>query len=138
MAQAIQHRGRVESVEGDKVVVVVAQQTACAGCHARGVCGEKGKERRIEVVTPYAAEYAVGESVIVALMRPSMGFSSVVWGYVLPLVVLLAALFGVKIFGVEDGPAALASIVAVALYYVAIYLMRNMFDKKIHFTIIKE
>ena len=138
MAQAIQHRGRVESVEGDKVVVVVAQQTACAGCHARGVCGEKGKERRIEVVTPYAAEYAVGESVIVALMRPSMGFSSVVWGYVLPLVVLLAALFGAKILGVEDGPAALTSIVAVALYYVAIYLMRNMFDKKIHFTIIKE
>lgn len=138
MAQAIQHRGRVESVEGDKVVVVVAQQTACAGCHARGVCGEKGKERRIEVVTPYAAEYAVGESVIVALMRPSMGFSSVVWGYVLPLVVLLAALFGAKTIGVEDGPAALTSIVAVALYYVAIYLMRNMFDKKIHFTIIKE
>lgn len=138
MAQAIQHRGRVESVEGDKVVVVVAQQTACAGCHARGVCGEKGKERRIEVVTPYAAEYVVGESVIVALMRPSMGFSSVVWGYVLPLVVLLAALFGVKIFGVEDGPAALTSIVAVALYYVAIYFMRNIFDKKIHFTIIKE
>lgn len=138
MAQAIQHRGRVESVEGDKVVVVVAQQTACAGCHARGVCGEKGKERRIEVVTPYAAEYAVGESVIVALMRPSMGFSSVVWGYVLPLVVLLAALFGAKTVGVEDGPAALTSIVAVALYYVAIYLMRNMFDKKIHFTIIKE
>jgi sigma-E factor negative regulatory protein RseC len=138
MAQAIQHRGRVESVEGDKVVVVVAQQTACAGCHARGVCGEKGKERRIEVVTPYAAEYAVGESVIVALMRPSMGFSSVVWGYVLPLVVLLAALFGAKTIGVEDGPAALTSIVAVALYYVAIYLMRNIFDKKIHFTIIKE
>lgn len=138
MAQAIQHRGRVESVEGDKVVVVVAQQTACAGCHARGVCGEKGKERRIEVVTPYAAEYVVGESVIVALMRPSMGFSSVVWGYVLPLVVLLAALFGAKTIGVEDGPAALTSIVAVALYYVAIYLMRNIFDKKIHFTIIKE
>ena len=67
-----------------------------------------------------------------------MGFSSVVWGYVLPLVVLLAALFGAKILGVEDGPAALTSIVAVAFYYVAIYLMHNMFDKKIHFTIIKE
>lgn len=138
MGGAIQHRGRVESVAGDRVTVVVEQQTACSGCHARGLCGEKGKERTIEVVTPHAAEYSVGESVIVALLKPSMGFSSVVWGYVLPLVVLLVALFAGRFAGVGDGPAALISIGAVAMYYVAIYLMRHRFEQKIHFTIIKE
>jgi hypothetical protein len=57
---------------------------------------------------------------------------------VLPLIVLVGVLFGVKAFGVEDGIAALSSMAAMSLYYVALYLMRKMFDKKIKFTIIKE
>ncbi len=138
MAHTIQHRGRVEAVVGDKVMVVVEQQTACGGCHARGVCGEKGKQRTIEVTTPYAQQYAVGESVIVALVKPSMGFSSVLWGYVLPLVALLVALFGSKLCGLADGPAALIAIASVVVYYVVLYALRNMFERKIHFTIIKE
>lgn len=138
MSQSIQHRGRVERIEGDKVYVRVEQQTACAGCHARGMCGEKGAERIIEVQTPYASSFESGERVVVALLRPSMGWSSVVWGYVLPLVVLLVTLFGLKAVGKEDGIAAVASIAAVAIYYVAMYVMRHKFEKRIQFTIIKE
>jgi positive regulator of sigma E activity len=67
-----------------------------------------------------------------------MGLISVVWSYVLPLVILVGVLFGAKAFGVEDGIAALGSMAAMSLYYVVLYLIRRMFDKKIKFTIIKE
>ena len=134
----LQHRGVVESVADDMVIVSVMPESACAGCHAKSVCGERGEKREIVVKTPYAAEYTPGERVVVALEHKRMGLISVVWSYVLPLIVLVGVLFGVKAFGVEDGIAALSSMAEMSLYYVALYPMRKMFDKKIKFTIIKE
>lgn len=134
----IQHDAVVERIEGDKVIVRVEKRGACAGCHAKGICGESGSERIIEVRTPYASEFKTGDKVVVALLKPSMGMTSVVWGYLLPLIVLVAILLGCKSLGVEDGPSALASIVAVALYYVGIYFTRKIFERKIEFTIFKE
>lgn len=134
----IQHDAVVERIEGDKVIVRVEKRGACAGCHAKGICGESGSERIIEVRTPYASEFKTGDKVVVALLKPSMGMTSVVWGYLLPLIVLVAILFGCKSLGVGDGPSALASIVAVALYYVGIYFTRKIFERKIEFTIFKE
>ncbi len=134
----MQHRGMVDSIVGDTVVVKVTTQSACAGCHAKGLCDQKGAERIIRVHTPYASEYSVGDSVVVALLSPSMAISSVVWGYIVPLVVLLAILFGCVALGLSDGVAAISSIVAVAIYYVGLYLARKIFERKIEFTIFKE
>lgn len=138
MSAALQHKGMVISVEADAVTVSVMAQSACAGCHAKGICGESGAERTIRVVTPYASEYSVGDRVVVALLKQSMAISSVVWGYVIPLVVLLVVLFGSTALGFADGISALASIVAITLYYVGLYLTRKIFERKIEFTIFKE
>ena len=138
MSSALQHRGVVTSVEAQAVTVSVMAQSACAGCHAKGICGESGAERIIVVKTSKASEYSVGESVVVALQRQSMALASVVWGYVVPLVVLLAVLFGCVALGLSDGVAALSTIVAVAVYYVGLYLARRVFERKIEFTIFKE
>ena len=134
----MQHRGVVESVAGDTVIVSVVPESACAGCHAKGICGERGSKREIVVKTPYAAEYTPGESVIVALEHSNMGVMSVVWSYVVPLIILVGVLFGARAFGFDDGVAAISSMGAMSLYFIALYLMRKMFDKKIKFTIIKE
>ena len=138
MSSSLQHRGVVERVSGDTVIVSVMPESACAGCHAKAICGERGDKREIVVKTPYASEYTPGERVIVALERNRMGVMSVVWSYVVPLVVLLGVLFGAKAFGVDDGIAAVSAMAAMSLYFVALYLMRKMFDRIIKFTIIKE
>jgi hypothetical protein len=39
---------------------------------------------------------------------------------------------------VEDGMSAILSIVAVAVYYVGLYIFRNKIKQKIQFTIFKE
>lgn len=134
----IQHRGIVESVEGNRVVVIVEQQSACAGCHAQGVCSQKGERRTIEVATSDAKSYSVGDKVVVALLNRGMALSSVVMGYLLPLVVLLATLLLLKAIGLEDGVVALGAIGAVALYYLLLYILRREIEKKIEFTIFKE
>jgi sigma-E factor negative regulatory protein RseC len=138
MAGTIQHRGVVERIEGARVFVKVERGTACQACHAKGLCGEQGEDRIIEVRTPYASTFERGERVVVALLKTKMGYSSVIWAYVLPLVVLMAVLLGSHALGATDGLSALLSILAVAVYYVVIYIMRRRFDRMIEFTIIKE
>lgn len=138
MREAIQHRGKVESIDGRIVTVSVERESACAGCHAKGICGSDGEKRLIKVDSDHASSFKCGECVIVALISTSMGLSSVLWGYVLPLVVMLATLFGVKYFGSNDGIAAITSLGSVALYYVVLYVLRHTIERKIKFTIIKE
>lgn len=138
MRRSVEHRGIVERIDGNVVMVKVERQSACAGCHAKGLCGESGQERIIEVRTPYANEFQPTERVIVALERESMGFMSVVWAYILPLILLLAVLFSAHALGLDDGPAAMASLIATTAYYVVLYVLRRYIDRKIKFTIIKE
>ena len=138
MSVTIQHRGVVERIDGDKVFVKVEKESACQACHAKGLCGERGGVRIIEVTTEYASSFAVGEAVVVALLKGRMAISSLVWGYLIPLVVLLVVLLSLHGLGVEDGIAAISTLGAVALYYVVLYLRRRQFEKRIQFTIIKE
>ena len=138
MGRRIEHRGIVESVSEGVVCVRTERKTACAECHAKGLCGEQGGERLIKVTTHEASAFEVGEKVIVALENTTMAFSAILWAYLFPLCILLAVLFSAHALGFSDGVAALASLGATAIYYVVLYIMRRYFDRKIKFTIIKE
>lgn len=138
MASPIRHTGTVQRVANGIVYVLIEQQSACAACHARRICGVDSGEKIIEVKTSEADRFAVRDKVEVALLRRSMGAASLVLGYVVPLVVLLAALFVSKIAGADDGVAACITLAAVVVYYACLYLLRARMDSKIQFTIIKQ
>lgn len=138
MGRRIEHRGVVESVATGVVMVRTERKTACAECHAKGLCGEQGGERVIKVATAEASAFEPGDKVIVALENTTMAFSAILWAYLFPLCILLAVLFSAHALGFSDGVAALASLGATAIYYVVLYIMRRYFDRKIKFTILKE
>ena len=138
MGRRIEHRGVVESVSEGMVCVRTERKTACAECHAKGLCGEQGGERLIKVTSDQASAFAAGDKVIVALENTTMAFSAILWAYLFPLCILLAVLFSAHAIGLSDGVAALSSLGATAIYYVVLYIMRRYFDRKIKFTIIKE
>lgn len=138
MTRAIEHIATVERVGNGVVVVELTAQSACATCHARAACGMgESTRKRIEVATPDASAYLPGERVVVSVER-NMGMTAVLWAYVVPIVVLLGVLASVSLAGGGDGAAALASLVAVGLYYAVLYLFRRRLEKKIHFKIHKQ
>ena len=51
---------------------------------------------------------------------------------------LLGALVAASLAGWSDGAAALAAVGGIALYYGALYLLRERLEKKIHFKIHKQ
>ncbi len=138
MPTPIRHIGIVQRVDDSTVYVTVERQSACAACHARRICGVDSGERVIGVKTAHVSEFKAGDKVEVALLRRSMGIASILWGYVMPLFVLLLSLFAAKLAGAEDGPAACITLAAVVAYYAVLYALRSYMNRKIQFTIIKQ
>ena len=138
-ATPIKHAGEVIGVEGNKVIVRMVVNSACSGCHAKAVCGvDESKDKIVEVVTLAASEYAVGDSVEVALRQKSMGFMSVLLAYVIPFFVLSLLLYGVSALGGSDEMAALSALAGVGLYYIGLWFVRDKVRNKIEFTITKQ
>jgi sigma-E factor negative regulatory protein RseC len=94
------------------------------------------EKREITVHTSDAANYSVGEVVNVGARR-SLGAVAVVLCYIVPLMLLLAALVVANMLGYSDGVAAVAALALAALYYALLALMRRHISEKVTFTINK-
>ena len=138
MAEVIEHSGAVERTEAGKVFVRIVSHSACGSCSARQACGlAEAQEKIVEVATPDAAQFAPGEAVTVGVHR-RIGMLSVALAYGGALVVLLAVLLTtVGLAGWSEGRGALASLGAVALYYMVLWLFRRRIEHTIQFTITK-
>ena len=135
----IKHSGEVVRIEQDRVYVRLIVSSACAGCHAKAVCGvDESKEKIVEIDNVDASRYNVGESVEVALQSDSMGAKAVVLTYVVPFFVLAAALVGAVTCGLGEGSAVVAALGGVAAYYLLLYVLRHKIKSTIKFIIIKQ
>lgn len=132
---SVSHRGKVIKMTPQTTTVAILQHGACGECHAAGLCGMADlAEKAVEVATDPYASYGVGDEVEV-LLKASMGMKAVWLAYFIPLLVLLAVILGLVALGVAEVPAALAGIGAIALYYLALYLLRDKLKKEYIFTI---
>lgn len=138
MSSQIEHSGVVERIGRDTVYVKIVVNSACGSCKARGACGLADvQDKTVEVKLSNPSQYAVGEEVMVGVRR-GVGAVAVLLAYVGALVVLLAVLVGaISGFGMNEGLAALAGLVAVGLYYLILWLFRDKIEHTIHFSITK-
>ena len=121
----ITHRGRVVSVTPEVTTVQIVSESACAACHARGLCSlGDSKVKEVELPTRGWDSYAVGDEVTLVL-RASMGHKAVWLAYVLPLVLMAAALLGTLAAGGSELLAGGVAIAAIALWYFVLWLLRG-------------
>ena len=131
----ISHRGRIVSVTPEETVVQIVSESACAACHAKGLCSlGDATVKEVSLPTRGWDNYRVGDEVSVVL-RASMGHKAVWLAYVVPLLVLVAALLGTLAAGGSELLAGLAAIGAVGLYYGVIWLLRDRLRKDYIFNI---
>lgn len=136
MPKVVQHSGTVQSTEQGKVVVRITSRSACGSCAAKQACGlAEATEKIVEVYTTDWAQYKAGDEVLVGV-KQQIGMKAVAMAYGGALVVLLAALIlSTEVLYLGDGIAVLVTIGAVALYYGALWLMKDKIEQTIHFTI---
>ncbi|MDE5690605.1 MAG: SoxR reducing system RseC family protein [Alistipes sp.] len=138
MAELIEHSGTVERAEGGKVFVRITSHSACGTCSARQACGlAETQEKMVEVAAADTVRFEPGDAVTVGIRRRA-GMLSVALAYGGALAVLLAALgFTIGVAGWSEGRGALASLAAVVLYYMVLWLFRRRIEHTIQFTITK-
>ena len=135
MAETISHKGNVISTDGDKVLVEIISKSACAACHAAGLCGlAESQKKIIEVPKLRGTEYSIGQEVEVCL-APKTGLKAVLLSYVIPVMILVILILSLSLAGLGELACGAFSVFGVALYYLVLYLCRGRLAEGYEFFI---
>jgi len=127
MAQKeVSHTGRIVSIGQDRIQVEIVSQSACASCHAAGLCGASESVKKLVEVSAFGnSDVKVGDEVEVCFAQ-SMGLKAVLISYVIPVIILLILIVSLStVKGLKELAVGLISVAGVALYYLVVYLMRD-------------
>lgn len=137
MAEEISHKGRVKECRDGKVFVEIVSESACAACHAAGLCTmAESSKKIIEVPIRSWESYSQDQEVEVCLARKS-GLKAVLFSYVIPVVVLLILILSLSNIGMGELAVGLISVAGTALYYLVLYLFRGKMSEGYGFYIKK-
>ena len=133
--ETISHEGVVTKITDDELEIKILAQSACAACHAKSACGMgEQAEKILTVPRPKGKDFAIGQKVNVR-MAIGQGNKAAVLAYLIPILLLLAVLFLCLGLGVNEGLAALISIVALVPYYIVLYLRRDKLKQKFDYIV---
>ena len=135
MSNKIKHAGVVDGVEGECVRVRILQSSACSACKVAAHCNaSETKEKIIDVMDADASHYQKGEQVMV-VADTAVGFRASLYGYLLPLILMVVTLVGVLAATHSEGLAAVSALGILIPYYVLLFLMRNKLRNRLSFTL---
>lgn len=137
MTNTIEHQGIIVSIDNNIAHVRIEQTSACASCHVKSMCGASEKAEKIIDAHIVDNTLKTGDQVTI-IGQKSLGIQAILLAYVLPFVVIVAALFIVNIFTTNEvimGTCALASLIP---YFAVLRLMRNKIQAKFQFYAIKK
>ena len=135
MSNKISHSGVVDSIADGVVKVRILQTSACAACKVAGMChASESKEKMIDVRCDDASAYAKGQSVVVTA-SPQIAARATLLGFGIPLLILVMVLITVLGVTGNEGAAALLALVALAPYYIVLWLLRERMGRSVSFQI---
>ena len=135
MSNKIKHVGVVDGVEGECVRVRILQSSACSACKVAAHCNaSETKEKIIDVMDADASHYQKGDRVMV-VADTAVGFRASLYGYLLPLILMVVTLVGVLAATHSEGLAAVSALGILMPYYVLLFLMRNKLRNMLSFAL---
>ena len=136
----ITHEGIITSIGETSIQVEIIDKSACAQCHAKGVCSvSEEKTKTVDVpltIGNMSAHYEVGDKVLVVLSS-SLGFKAVIYAYGVPLVLLLAAMLISSLCGLAELYVGLTGIGVVIFYYLVLAFFKDKLSRVFTFSIQK-
>ncbi|MFW5890059.1 MAG: SoxR reducing system RseC family protein [Marinilabiliaceae bacterium] len=129
----IEHEGIVEQTYDDHVKVRILNQSACASCHAKGVCTAADMQEKL--IDAFCKQsYSPGDRVTL-IGESKLGLQAAWWAYIFPLILLLATLFITYGITQSENLAGLLSLGILVPYYLTIKHFYSHFLKTFSFTI---
>lgn len=130
--------GVVRQIENHTVTVEITIQSACAGCHVKGLCANSEmKQELIKAKTRYPERLSVGDSVRIT-MKQSMGGKAIAIGYLFPLVVMIFTLFLSYSISKNELLSVILALILTLIYYFIIWIFSKKIGKQFVFYAEKE
>lgn len=138
--EKIEHEGIISEISDNFITVEIVNKSACAACHAKGVC-IAGEEETRYVDVPYSIsslveDFKVGDKVNLVLNQ-SLGVTAVFISYAVPLVIFILLLLILSNIGLNELMVGLLSLAGVAVYYLFVFLFRDRLERIFTFSIEK-
>ena len=138
MDDQIEHEGTVVSIDGRRVQVRITQQSACAACHAKGLCtASEAVDKIIDAETSGSEPLAVGDAVYVT-GKTSLGFKAVGLAFIVPFCVVLAVLVAVQYATHNELTAGSIALAALIPYYIMLAALRHKMATIFRFSVHKK
>lgn len=128
----ITHTAIVKQVNNNVVEVVLENPPGCDGCNAKASCGLNPENQSDDsgdsfFIPIMEQAYQPGEKVELSI-APSLGLKAVLWGYIIPFILLLVVLVtGLSFF--TELIAGIAALSVVALFYLVLFFNKDRMKK---------
>jgi sigma-E factor negative regulatory protein RseC len=132
MENSIQHSGIIEKIENGTAYVRITQKSACAGCHAKGICSAADMKVKTIEVPIDCDRFDAGDEVEIC-GKASMGMKAVFVAFVVPLIAMLLAIVAGNLLEMQDSKSALLALLLLAIYYLLLYFNRGRLKSKFIF-----
>jgi len=139
MTEVIDHPGIIKEIK-DKhsLIVSIVSNSACNHCSSKETCtmslGSEAKEKEVEVLVNDTSKYTIGKNVVVQ-MNQSNGTLAVILSYVVPLMVMLIAVFIAYGISHNEGIAGLLGLIVLVPYYLLLYFLNSKIKKRFQFRL---
>jgi sigma-E factor negative regulatory protein RseC len=121
--KSVTQEGIVVGIDGDKVLVKILSKSACASCHAKGVCSTADMAEKI-IATNGDTTMAPGEQVMVQ-MDEQLGWIAVFFAFFIPFLLIITVLFSVASLTGNETYGALASLLILPPYYLLLHYFKD-------------
>ncbi len=121
------HDGTVISQKDNHVQVKITARSACAGCHAKNVCGSADMQEKV-IHAVSRVPLAPGDTVTIK-MEEKLGWLALFYGFILPFIVMAGVLFLLYLSTGDETKAGLFAIGSLVPYYLVLYVFRKKVEK---------
>ena len=132
----IKHEGIVIHIDPERIEIMFVSASACASCHAEGVCSVSDIKEKEVYVPNFGEDYTIGEHVMLELQQ-ALGFKAVYYAYVQPFLLVLIGLIVYTSLEFSELLSGLLSLSVLFPYYFLLYTQREKLEKKYSFKIRK-
>lgn len=136
----MEHPGIVTAVKPGFVTVQIESTSACASCQAHARCGfAESKTKTLDIPTQAIKQsnnqaFSIGDNVTVTIDH-TRGLLATWWAYVVPALLLLAAVVTFSLLNLSEPTVILLSLAVLALYVLILFLFRKKLDSKFTLTV---
>ncbi|MCQ2343561.1 MAG: SoxR reducing system RseC family protein [Paludibacteraceae bacterium] len=132
--ETIRHRGEIIAIKEGVAKVRIMQTSACAECHAKGVCTASDQKEKIIEVEMRHDDFSIGDEVYV-IVQKSLGINAVLLAYILPFALIIITMAILKNFMANDLLIGTISLGMLLPYIVLLRVFRDKLNAKFKFQI---